>query len=433
MPVLVDNEVEALRDVVVHRPGVEIERMTQHDLHRLLFDDILSRQEAEQEHDLMVSILRGAGATAHEILDLLARALEIAPTADRERLLDRVCATAGNREIAPALSAWEPHRLAAGLVGGVAWSEVAEVSTTLSRVRAEAFDHDQMALAPVPNLMFMRDPCIAVHDTIFEGRMATHARARESVLVAFALRHTISGGTVGFESDEDHAAPRYRQIEGGDVLVLSASSVMIGCSERTSAQSIERFAREALFVAHPNLERVQVVLMPQARSVMHLDTIVTQIDRKLFLGHRPMVGEQGERALQIARIERDAPPRLLEGATVLDALREELGAEVQLVSCGGDDPMHQEREQWTDGANAVCVSPGRIILYARNRRTVAALAERGFEEVRISPDQSEETRAALIRGGLAHERTVFSFTGPELSRARGGGRCLTMPIRRETA
>ena len=92
--------------------------------------------------------------------------------------------------------------------------------------------------------------------------------------------------------------------------------------------------------------------------------------------------------------------------------------------------LHQEREQWTDGANAVCVAPGKIVLYARNRRTVAALADAGFEETRLSVVQAADERAERIRLGMARERTVFSFSGSELSRARGGGRCLTMPLRR---
>ena len=218
------------------------------------------------------------------------------------------------------------------------------------------------------------------------------------------------------------------------MLVLSPEVVLIGCSERTTAQAIERLLREALFPALPRLQRGYAVLMPLARSVMHLDTIVTQVDRGLFLGHRPSVARQDEsRALPVVRLERDRPPELVENACLLDVLREELGAGTELVSCGGDDPVHQEREQWTDGANAVCLAPGHVLLYSRNVRTVDELRARGFAEVRLHVAQPADLRRKLIAEGLAQERAVFSFSGSELSRARGGGRCLTMPLRRGPA
>ncbi|MCA9718192.1 MAG: hypothetical protein KC468_26205, partial [Myxococcales bacterium] len=112
----------------------------------------------------------------------------------------------------------------------------------------------------------------------------------------------------------------------------------------------------------------------------------------------------------------------------LDVLREELGAGLELVRCGGSDIVQQEREQWTDGANAVCVAPGKIILYSRNTYTIRALREHGFVERRISAELAGAQRAELVRQGMEEPRTVFSFSGSELSRARGGGRCLTMPL-----
>jgi arginine deiminase len=161
---------------------------------------------------------------------------------------------------------------------------------------------------------------------------------------------------------------------------------------------------------------------------MHLDTILTHIDRDLFLGHAPMIIGGGDRALEVARLERDKAPALVKKATVADVLREELGNEVQVVPCGGDDPLQQEREQWTDGANALCMAPGHILLYARNTHTIAALRDHGFEEAAVHVMQPPEVRAQLVADGRARGRTVFSFSGSELSRARGGGRCLTMSL-----
>ncbi|MCA9711940.1 MAG: hypothetical protein KDK70_39255, partial [Myxococcales bacterium] len=234
-----------------------------------------------------------------------------------------------------------------------------------------------------------------------------------------------------FAADDAERAACHRSLEGGDVLVLDPRAVMIGCSIRTTAQTIQRLADEALFALHPRLERIYAVLMPEARSVMHLDTMLTQIDHGLFLGHRPLlVGARARPGVPVAVLHRDRPPELMRGATVLDALKEVLGPATRLVPCGGNDPLHQEREQWTDGANAVALGPGHIILYARNSHTIRTLGLHGFDEVRLSVVQPPQQRHALIAAGLRRPRTVFSFSGSELSRARGGGRCLTMPLRR---
>ncbi|MCA9686160.1 MAG: hypothetical protein KC457_28575, partial [Myxococcales bacterium] len=206
---------------------------------------------------------------------------------------------------------------------------------------------------------------------------------------------------------------------------------MIGCSERSRPQTIEHLAREVLFPNCPALERVYVVMLPEQRSMMHLDTVLTQVDVQLFLGHAPLLRRpHAEGGAGIVSLAPGRQPRLREDVSVVDVLRESFGADLQLVACGGEDPLHQEREQWTDGANAICLAPGKIILYSRNVRTIEALAELGFGHVRVSTVQEPEHRRALVREGMAAARTVFGFSGSELSRGRGGGRCLTMPLAR---
>jgi len=434
MSVRVDNEIGRLERVLVHQPGAAIERMTQHELGELLFDDILSPDEAAREHALLRGVLQGAGAEVLELQDELARALERAPQDARSELIDGVCALAGAGHVAPRLMDWASERLARGLIEGIHWSELGDVTASLARLRARLLDPRDMVLRPQPNLMFMRDPCIAVQDRVVVGRMAQPARAREPLLVSFALRWSGSAPAPSFlHADDLSAHHEHRTLEGGDVLVLSPEVVLIGSSERTTAQAIERLLHEALFPVLPRLQRGYAVLMPHSRSVMHLDTIVTQIDDGLFLGHRPSVaGQEGAEPLPVVRLERGRPPELVAGACLLDVLREELGEDTELVSCGGDDPVHQEREQWTDGANAVCLAPGHVLLYSRNVRTIEELSARGFEEIRLHVAQPADLRRRLMEKGFATARAVFSFSGSELSRARGGGRCLTMPLRRKS-
>jgi arginine deiminase len=425
----IESEIAQLERVLVHRPGREIARMTQHELEDLLFDDILSPGLAQREHDLMVEILHGSGAEVLDVQSLLHEALVNAPADARHELVDRCCQQVGLGGVAEVMRDWEPDRLTDALISGLRWIEIEGGPRSLARLRREAADEWALALPPVPNIMFMRDPCFAVGERVVVGRMATAARAREPLLVSFAL---VYGGTLPedrllFRDIDAHLHPTLRRLEGGDVLVLSESVLFIGCSERTSAQTIERLANEALFDALPKLERINVALMPAQRSVMHLDTILTHIDDHLFLGHAPLICA-GDRALGVARLERGQPPHLIENATIEDVLREELGGEVEVVPCGGDDPLQQEREQWTDGANALCMSPGHILLYERNTHTVAALREHGFGETDMHLVQPPEQRKELIAEGRNRRRNVFSFAGSELSRARGGGRCLTMSL-----
>ncbi|MEM9458084.1 MAG: arginine deiminase family protein [Myxococcota bacterium] len=433
MQIAIDSEIGPLRHVLVHRPGDEIVRMTQHDLDRMLFDDILAPDETMAEHDLMTEIMQESGARVLPLFPLLHEALEAAPPPARRALIDRVCEQTGSFGVAPRLMDWPADRLTAGLVTGVLWKELGSGPTSLARLRMGTTAAHRFAIPPVPNLMFMRDPCMAIYDRVVMGRMATEARAREPWLVTFALEHAPSARVpLCFQADDSGRSTRYRSLEGGDVLVLCAQAVMIGCSIRTTPQTIQRLAEEALFALHPRLERIYAVMMPEARSVMHLDTILTHIDRGLFLGHRPLLAGQGEQpGLPVAVLQRGRPPEMMNGASVLDALKQELGAATRLIPCGGNDPLYQEREQWTDGANAVALRPGHIILYARNTHTIRTLRTHGFEEVRLSVVQAPAQRRELIATGLRRPRTVFSFAGSELSRARGGGRCLTMPLARD--
>ena len=193
---------------------------------------------------------------------------------------------------------------------------------------------------------------------------------------------------------------------------------------------MQRVAQESLFPTFPHLRNVYAVCMPALRSVMHLDTVLTQVDTKLFLGFAPMIAH-GE-GVNVVRLSRDGSVVHEDDATVLDILRRELGSDVELVPCGGaGDVRFQQREQWTDGANAVCLGPGRILLYSRNVRTARILQEaHGFQAVGLSIDTPAATRADLLALARGQDRVVYTFDGSELSRARGGARCMTMPLLR---
>ncbi len=437
MQVNIHSEIGRLRRVLVHEPGDEIVRMTQHQLDDLLFDDILSPSEAVREHRIMTEILSGAGGEVFQLRALFRQALQRAPQDEINILVQRICERAGAPGLTEVLKDFDPERLADALITGLYWKDVGPEHVSLASIRAELDGPSGLALPPLPNLMFMRDPCMAAYDRVIMGRMATAARGPEPLIVAFAVRWApeAPGRKSNLALFEDDPVDRtMHAIEGGDFLVLSSKVLMIGCSQRTNAHTIQRIAEEALFPTYPALERVYAVMMPSIRSTMHLDTIMTQADRDLFIGYSPMIcGTERTPGLPVARLQRNLRPEIMKSATCLDALRDEFGAATKLSPCGGTDPLYQEREQWTDGANGVCLKPGHIILYSRNVRTIEYLmAEHGFAEVRLSAAQSPEQRQDLIAEGMKKARTIYSFSGSELSRARGGGRCLTMPLARDS-
>lgn len=433
------NETAPLRQVIVHRPGEEIVRMTQEELEEFQFDDLLSHPVAAREHGLFQEILRGAGASVLEFTDLLGLALRRAPPEAVVDLMDQVCDLGGVPAIAPFLAAWAPERLAEALITGVYWEEIEGAPRTLARIRARADGRFHMPLRPLPKLMFLRDSAFAFQDHLVIGR-AGEARAREPLLVAFAMRWS---GLLGerppllFDSPDWQRAPSMRLLEGSDVIVPSARFMLVGCSDRTSPQTLERLAEEALFPQYRALERIYAVLLPRSRSVLHLDSLITPIDERLFLAHMPTMssqsGSQVEKPahLPVVRLRRGKAPEIVPGAAVTDILRDELGPDVGFVPCGGPEPLHQEREQWTDGANAFCLGPGQIVVYGRNVHTLAALEDDfGFGVTRMSPVQGSEERREALRDGFAREKNVFTFSGSELSRARGGLRGLTLPLLR---
>lgn len=432
LTISVSNEIQTLKHVAVSSPGEEIARMRPEDFPRSLFDDILSPSETSSEHEVLRHVLEDSGAEVTDIRRILEKALEAAPKSARVELLERVSIAAGNHSLASELADWEPSELVMALTSGLAWARVGQKMPSLARLRATHHAPNDMALQPIANLMFMRDPCISIYDTIVPSRMTYSARRREPFIVGFALRWGMGVAAKQFleiphQQDEPH---RYSSFEGGDFLVLSDEALAIGSSQRTSPQAIERLST-LLMERHSKLQRVYAVLMPEERSMMHLDTILSQTDREHFLGYLPLIAGQGfGDPLKIALIERGHPPRLVDRMTVHDVLRDEFGHNVRIVSCGGSDPVHQAREQWTDGANGFCIKPGHVILYGRNQMTLKALQELGYEQVKLAAVLSREERRSLVVNANTQERVAYSFVGSELSRARGGPRCLTMPLSR---
>ena len=430
----VDNEYGKLERVAVHSPGEEIARMRPDHFSKNLFDDILSPRETEAEHAVLRDILEDAGAEVLQMRPLLGKALDAAAADAREDLLRRASTLAGNAHLAEELSEWGNDDLAEALINGLSWSKVGNNSRSLARLRALHLGNNDMAFQPTANLMFMRDPCISFLEHLIPSHMSYPARSREPLLVEFALRWGLSltDDTFIKASSPSDEPGHYSGYEGGDFLILSRSVIMIGASERTSPQAIDRLSHD-MMAQYPSLQRVYVVLIPDNRSMMHLDTLLTQVDERHFLGYTPVIVGQGHATpLAVAVLERDQDPRVVANLTVQDVLREEFGHDITVIPCGGNDPVHQAREQWTDGANGLCLAPGDVLLYGRNQHTIGTLKDYGFTEVKLSSVQSRDERRDKVQAAIGQEKVIYSFIGSELSRARGGPRCLTMPLKRQS-
>jgi len=423
MPLRVDSEIGRLRRVLVHRPGREIDWMVPAMMETLLFDDILDGDEARDEHDLFSRVLRQAGAEVLEAQDLLAGVLKEG-SEPRRRLLDELEAEYGvSFNLVRRLDELPPSELAAALIEGI-------------RASAESSDAGRLQffdLNPVPNYFFQRDPQVVMGNRVVISSMATGAREREPLLARAIFEHCPALAPAGiFEIDvPPSGAPQhnphfpYPNLEGGDVLVVSPEIVLVGLSERTNRRGIETLA-EYLRREETSFRHLIMVEMPRRRSYMHLDTVFTLIDRNLCLAYLPVIEPGGPESAHVYSVDLYAKDLTFTlHSSLLKALKD-FGTDLEVVACGGArEAIDQQREQWTDGANAFALAPGLILLYRRNHRTMEELSRRGWRV--LAGEEVAAGKHDLLNGGPA----VISLWSNELSRARGGPRCMTMPLERD--
>jgi arginine deiminase len=372
---------------------------------------------------MFCQVLRQAGVEVLDAQDLLAGTLAVEPV--RGALLAEL-----ERDYAvPAavlaqLGALTPPSLAATLIEGI-------------RLPAEAADVGRrqfFSLNPVPNYFFQRDPQVVLGNRLVVSSMATDAREREPLLAQtlFAHHPALADLAATFEIEvPPSGAPQhapgfpYPTLEGGDVIIVSPEIVLVGLSERTNRRGVETLA-EYLRLEETSFRHMIVLELPHKRSYMHLDTVFTVIDRGLCLAHLPVIEPGGPESAHIYSVDlyaRELTFTLRSGGLLRTLAG--LGMTLDVVPCGGAaEAIDQQREQWTDGANAFAIAPGVIMLYQRNRKTIAELGRRGF---RVLP--GEEVAAG--RHDLHAGRAVVTLWSNELSRARGGPRCMTMPLERD--
>jgi arginine deiminase len=425
MTLRIDSEIGRLRTVLVHEPGREIDRMVPSMMQDLLFDDILFGARAREEHRRFRQVLKYVADEVLEARDLLEEVLQD-PDARNAVLTELSTLLAWPPAVLVALNDLSADRLAAGLVEGIDTPHP-EITGSLDSL---------YLLPPVPNWFFQRDPAVVLGDRVIRSAMATRARWREPLLsgAIFAFHPRFGRRPDAFWFREFAADERSLSLarmrptlEGGDVLVLSPETLLIGYSERTEKITVERLA-ESLRRERSAVKRILVVAIPPQRATMHLDTIFTRISEGECLCHGPMILAGGAEEVDV--YEADLTGREVSWTAkddLLSALKTH-GIDLEPILCGGADPIDQQREQWTDGANLFALAPGLVLGYERNTRTAEELSRHGYAI--LSDDDLLLGRRTLERKKKRVKQAIL-MSAPELSRARGGPRCMTMPLARD--
>ncbi len=407
MNLSVNSEIGRLKGVIVHTPGNEVSLVNPELKDELLFDDIIFEDDARQEHKDMLEIFKTAMPADGRILEISDLFLETLQQEEaRSFLVEQMIRNLPEKNIHTVeseLLKLEPSQLLQFVIEG-----------TTPSIRG-------FTLLPTPNLLFTRDLAAVVGPGILMSRPAKKARFRESLLAETMVSYH------PLFSDIKSRAIRIgdqESIEGGDVLVASDDVVLIGMSERTSFSGLMTATRQLL---EQGVEYVLAVDIPKQRSSMHLDTIFTFTDHDECLAFPPSITERRENVICLSNhdgyIKSEAMPSLKE------ALEELLGRSFTFIKCGGENRTNQFREQWTDGANVFALAPGIITGYERNTNTFRELEKHGYEIM----NQYEFIDTFKEREfDPTDKKIAISFVGHELCRGRGGARCMTMPIARES-
>ena len=396
------SEIGKLNKVLLHRLGGEIEGLVPDNFERLLYDDIPYLKIAQQEHDRFAELLRENGVEVIYYVDETAKALKTDEI--RKNFVDDFVADSGiysqeaQETVREYLLGMPSKQLVETAIAGIKKSEV-EVKNKGSLASYIASGYPYYT-DPMPNLYFTRDPGACVGNGLNVHHMSTMARRREALLLRYMYLYNEE-----FAPEGTHLWYDYNQeysIEGGDVLVLSKDICAIGLSQRTTAGGIERFAENIL--KESAFKKILVFYIPKSRAFMHLDTVFTMVDYDKFTIHPEIEGP-----LQIYEITLTADGKA-HFESIQGQLEEILSSElklpaVELIRCGGDDAMAAQREQWNDGSNTLAIAPGKVITYERNYVTNELLEKKGI--------------------------TVITMPSSELSRGRGGPRCMSCPVNRD--
>ena len=397
------SEIGRLKKVMLHRPGEELENLMPEYLERLLFDDIPYLKEAQREHDAFADCLRQQGVEVVYLADLVVQSLtgrEVREDLIRQFLDESGVTDHRSRELLEDyLERMDDRKMVDTMMAGVRKAQLRGSGGKLGDYLSNLEDGYPFAVDPMPNLYFTRDPFATIGTGVSIHKMHTPTRNRETLFGKFIFEH----------HPEYRNAPRWydrgetSSLEGGDILVLSPQVLAVGISQRTREDSIDTLA-EAVLSYDGTFRKVLAFNIPKTRSFMHLDTVFTMVDRDKFTVHPNILS-----SITVFVMELDENRKMKirqEDGRLEDILKEHLHLDkVKLIPCGQGSEIDAAREQWSDGSNTLAIAPGEVVVYSRNYVTNHSLEEAGIR--------------------------VHTIPSAELSRGRGGPRCMSMPLWRD--
>ena len=401
----VKSEIGKLKTVLLHRPGGELENLTPKVLENLLFDDIPWLALAVREHDYMAELFKRHGIEVLYLEDLVSEALDtdeeikyqfihqflaeahITSETLSEILFDYLNSFTNTREM---------------IMKTMAGIKKVEIPNFIRRTLTDYIRDYPFVTDPMPNLYFTRDPFCIIGNGAMVNKMYTQTRSRETIYGDYIFKyHPVYGRNQELYYRRDYLAT----IEGGDIIVLNEKILAVGVSQRTHPAAIEKLAKNLFYNFETSFEKILAVDIPKSRSFMHLDTVFTQVDYGKFTTHSELQDKM--RVFELTRDPTREQKLLVKPIEqpLQEILEEYLEREITLIPCGGNDLVAASREQWSDGANTLCIAPGEVVVYQRNHITNEILAKNGIK--------------------------INTIPSSELSRGRGGPRCMSMPFYRE--
>lgn len=396
----VNSEIGKLKKVMLHRPGKELENLMPEYLDRLLFDDIPYLRIAQEEHNSFADILRQNDVEVVYLSDLVEESIINQEVRDQlivELINDASITTSREREIlTDYFRSLDTKTMIAQMMAGIRKTEIQQMEgKSLGDFLRNLNNEYPFVLDPMPNLYFTRDPFASIGNGVSIHKMFTETRHRETLFAKFIFQyHPLYKDTqVWYDRDENFS------LEGGDILILNQETIAIGISQRTHENAIEKFAQKVL-TEESHFKKILAINIPKQRTFMHLDTVFTMVDYDKFTIHPNIM-----RDMDVFVIERDKERRIKitqETSSLEDILKRHLHLDkVTLIKCGSNSVIDSAREQWNDGSNTLAIAPGEVIVYSRNYVTNEILQEHGIK--------------------------TYVMPSSELSRGRGGPRCMSMP------